>query len=74
MSCYFQVYSNVIRLYTCILQILFPYRLLQNVEYSSLCYTLGSYWLSILYVIVYICPSQTPNLSLPSMAFLKLLL
>ena len=29
-------------------QILFPYRLLQNIEYSSLCYTVGTCWLSIL--------------------------
>ena len=27
--------------HTYILQILFPYRLLQNIEYSSLCYTVG---------------------------------
>ena len=30
-------------------QILFPYRLLQNIEYSSLCYTLGPCWLAILH-------------------------
>ena len=36
-------------------QILFPYRLLQNIEYSSLCYTVGSCCLSILYLKVYIC-------------------
>ena len=29
-------------------QIFFPYRLLQNIEYSSLCYTVGPCWLSIL--------------------------
>jgi len=28
-------------------QILFPYRLLQNIEYNSLCYIVGSCWLSI---------------------------
>ena len=32
--------------------ILSPYRLLQNVEYSSLCYTVDPCWLSILYTIV----------------------
>ena len=36
-------------------QILFPYRLLQDIEYSSLCYTVGPYWLSILYIVVCIC-------------------
>ena len=30
-----------------IFQILFHYRLLQDIEYSSLCYTVGSYYLSI---------------------------
>ena len=35
-----------------------------SIEYSSLCYTLSSYWLSILYVVVCICESQSPNLSL----------
>ena len=30
--------------------ILFPHRLLQVTEYSSLCYTVGPYWLSILYM------------------------
>ena len=36
-------------------QILFPYSLLQNIEYSSLCYTVGPCWLSILYIVVCIC-------------------
>ena len=35
-------------------QILFPDRLLQNIESSSLCYTLIHCWLSILYVVVFI--------------------
>ena len=34
-------------------QVLFPYRLLQNIEYSSLCYTIGPCWLSILYIFVF---------------------
>ena len=34
--------------------ILFPYRLLKNTEYSSSCYTAGPYWLSILYIVVYV--------------------
>ena len=32
-------------------QILFHYRLLQDIEYSSLCYTVGPCWLSILYIV-----------------------
>ena len=46
-------------------QIFFHYGLSQNIVYSSLCYTLGPCCLSILYIIVCICPSQTPNPSLP---------
>ena len=45
----FQVYSKVIQLYIqlymiyilILFQILFHYRLLQDIEYSSLCYTVG---------------------------------
>ena len=33
-------------------QILFPYRLLQNIEYSSLCSTVGTCWISVLYIVV----------------------
>ena len=41
-------HSNSV-IHLCILfQILFPYRLLQNTEYSSLCYTVGPFWLYIL--------------------------
>ena len=43
----------------------FPYRLLQNIEYTSLCYTVGPCCLPILYIVVCICQSQSPNLSLP---------
>ena len=39
-------------------QILFPYRLLQNIEYNSLCYTVGPCWLSVLCIIVCIFSSQ----------------
>ena len=42
-------------------QILFPFRLLQNIVQSSLCYTVGSCWLSILNIAVCTCQSQTPN-------------
>ena len=33
-----------------IFHVLFPYSLLQNFEYSSLCYTVGPCWLSISYI------------------------
>ena len=33
-----------------LLHILLPYGLLQTIEYSSLCYTVGPCWLSILYI------------------------
>ena len=46
-------------------QILFHYRLLQNIEFGSLCYTIGPCWLFILYIIMCII-YQLPNLSLPS--------
>ena len=50
---------------------LFSYRLLQNTEYSSLCYSVGPYYLSILYIVVCICYSQHMllNLSLRSKIF-----
>ena len=31
---------------------IFPYSLLQNIEYSSLCYTVGHCWLSIVYIVM----------------------
>ena len=43
--------------------ILFHYCLLQNIDYGSLCYTAASSCLSVLYTVVCICQSQTPNLS-----------
>ena len=36
-------------------QILFPFRLLQNIEYTFLCYTIGPCWLATLYIVVCIC-------------------
>ena len=38
-----------------LIQILFHYRLLQDTEYSSLCYTVGPCCLCILYIVVCIC-------------------
>ena len=48
-------------------RILLPFRLLQNTAQSSLCYTVGPYWLSILLINVAVCTcgSRTPNLPLP---------
>ena len=40
-------------IYLLLFKILFPYRPLQSIEYSSLCYTVGPYSLSILYIVVY---------------------
>ena len=44
---------------------LYPYRLVDNIEYISLCYKVGPCVLSVLCVVVCICSSQTPNLSPP---------
>ena len=41
--------------------ILFHCSLLHDIEYSSLCYTVGPCCYSIQYIIVCICWSQTPN-------------
>ena len=45
--------DSVIHIHVSILfQIIFPIRLLQNIEQSSLCYTVGPCWLSILKIAV----------------------
>ena len=36
-------------------QIIFPYRLLQTIEYSSLCYTAEPCWQSTLYTVMCTC-------------------
>ena len=36
-------------------QIIFPYKLLQNIEYGSLCYTAVPWWLSVFYTVVCLC-------------------
>ena len=48
---------------------LFHYGLLQDIKYSSSCYTVGP-CLSILYITVCIWQFQTPNLSLPQLSSL----
>ena len=65
MWCWFQVHSKVIQLYIHILQILSPYRLLQDTEQSPLRYTVGPCWLPVLYIIECICKSLSPNWSSP---------
>ena len=51
--------DSIIHIHIFILfQILFPYRLLQYIEHSSLCYTVGPCWLSILNIAVRTCQSQ----------------
>ena len=47
-------------------QILFPFRLLQNIGQSSLCYAVGPGWLSVLNIAVCRCQSQTPIYPSPS--------
>ena len=49
-------------------QLLFPYRLLHNIEYSSLCYTVGHCWLTMLCIVVCICKSHSPQI-LPNIPF-----
>ena len=46
--------DSVIRIHVSILfQILFPFRLLQSIEQSFLCYTVGPCWLSILFYLFF---------------------
>ena len=53
--------DSVIRIHVFILfQILFPVRVLQNIEQSSLCYTVVPGWLSILNIAACTCQSHTP--------------
>ena len=44
--------DSVIHIY---IQINFHYRQLKNIEYISLCYTMGPCLLSTLYIVVFIC-------------------
>ena len=46
-------------------QILFPYRPLRSIEQSSLCYPVGLYYLSVLYLVVCTGQSHSPSLSSP---------
>jgi len=58
------VCSKMIQIYIFFFNILFHYRLLQDIEYRSLCYRVGLCWLPILYIVVCVFQPQTPNLSL----------
>ena len=46
-------------------QILLLFKLLQSIKQSSLCYTVGPCWLSILNIAVCTHKPQTPSLSVP---------
>ena len=55
-----------IYIYTYILfQIIFPYQLLQNIEYSSLCYRVGPFRLFTLYMLIL----TSPFIHLPPFSF-----
>ena len=55
MLCYFLLYSKVIQDIYMLEEILFHYSLLQEIEYSFLCYTVGLCCVSILYIRVCVC-------------------
>ena len=64
-SCSFQVYSKVIQLYILFFQILFHFKLLQSIEYNSLCCSIGLYGLSVLYTVVSVNPMFLIYILLP---------
>ena len=51
-------------------QILFSHGLSQSIEQSSLCYTVGPCWLSVLCAAACLCPSQPPDSSFPHVSSL----
>ena len=61
LSCSIYIYIYIFIL----VQILFSCRLSHNIEYSSLCYTVGPCWLYLIYSSVCVCQSQAHHLSLP---------
>ena len=71
MLCQFQLYSKVNQLYVYMYPLIFqtslPFRLPQCIRQSSLCCTVCSHLLPILYKvsIMYVCRSQSPNASHP---------
>ena len=52
--------DSVIHIYI-LFHILFRYGLSQDIEYSSLCYTVGPCCLSVLYITACVCSSHTPS-------------
>ena len=62
-----QQINSVIHIHISILfQILFPFRLLQDIEQSSLCYTVGPCWLSVFkYSSVYLLIPNSQFIPLP---------
>ena len=53
--CTAQRFSYTYTIVHSLFQIFFPYRLLQNIERSSLCYIVDPYFLSVLYIAACIC-------------------
>lgn len=49
----------------CVLFQIFPYRFLQYIACSCLCCRVSPWYVYVLYIVVCICYSQSPNLSLP---------
>ena len=47
----------------------FPFKLLESIEQSLVCYRVGPCWLSVLNIAVYSCQSKIPNLFLFSPLF-----
>ena len=60
----FQVYSKVVHIFIFFFRFFFRCRLLQDIEYSSLCYTAGYHCLSTL-VRIYQTQTPSPSHSLP---------
>ena len=58
--------ESVIHIHVYIFEILFPFRLLHNIEQSLLFYTVDPSWLLILNLAVYACQSQTPSVPVPT--------
>ena len=57
--------SDSVKHTSILFQILFPFRLLQNIEQYSLFFRVDPSWLSVLNITVGTCQSQIPNLSSP---------
>ena len=68
--CFFNFQSYIYKYMYLFLKILFPFRLLQNIEPYSLYYTVGPYWLSILNIPVLhvkVFPGGSAVTNLPTM-------